>query len=147
MIEQTYGETLEPGDEIGPLVIHPTTEVVRAFLSIWRRAPLAGDDRFTSQEGAARDGLAGPIVPGPMSHSFVTQFISDWAGAYGRLRSLEVNFRRPIQQGEDIKCLGLITDKHEEGEDTVVHIDLFIEDARGDRPLQGVAEVILPTKG
>ncbi len=152
MSDQVCGEDIEPGDEIGPLVKHPDTAQVQAFLSVWSpgRAGSAGNaaamSRFTDAGAAGRDGLAGPILPGNMSQAFLAQLLTDWAGAEGRVKSLDVNFRRPARHGEELKCVGLITDKHDEGDQTVVHIDVFIEDPRGDRPTQGVAEVVIPAR-
>ena len=81
-----------------------------------------------------------------MSQSFLAQLLTDWAGPYGWVRSLDVNFRRPTRHGEELKCIGLITDKEDEGDKTLVRLDVFIEDPRGDRPTQGVAEVLIPTR-
>ncbi len=149
MSEQCYGEDVEPGDEIGPLLKHPDLALVQAYLVSGRGmggGAGGGMSRFTDAEAAGRDGLSGPIVPGPLSQAFLAQLLTDWAGMAGRLRSLDVNFRRPTQQGEELKCLGLVTDKREDGARTIVQLDVFIEDPRGDRPTQGVAEVELPTK-
>jgi hypothetical protein len=148
MIRQVYGADIEVGEEIGPLVKHPDTEQVRRFLTAWSPARSdRGMSRFTDAESAGRDGLAGPILPGNMSQAFLAQLVTDWAGPLGRLLSLDVNFRRPVRHGEELKCIGLVTDKRDEGEETIVHLDLFIEDPRGDRPVQGVAEVVLPAHG
>lgn len=145
MSDQVYGVDIEPGDEIGPLVKNPDLQQVQAYLSAGMRMSAGPASRFTDAEAASREGLGGPILPGPMSQAFLCQLLTDWAGPFGRLKSLDVNFRRPTRHGEELKCIGLITDKHEEQDRTVVHLDVFIEDPRGDRPTQGVAEVVLPT--
>ena len=152
MSSQAYGDDIEAGDEIGPLIKTPHLEQVRAFLSVWN--PQGGSDlsrgdfrsRFLDPEAAARDGLPGPIVPGPMTHAFLGQLLTDWAGPAGRLDTLEVNFRRPVHHNVELKCIGLITDKEADGDTTKVRIDVFIEDPRGDRPVQGVAEVTIPSR-
>jgi acyl dehydratase len=145
--EQLYGADIEPGDEIGPLIKSPDLAQVRAFLSVWRSEERNGElsQRFTTGEGAGNIGFASPIVPGPMSFAFVSQLLTDWAGPLGRVLSLDLNYRRPTRHGEELKCIGLITDTREEGGQTLVKLDVFIEDPRGDRPTQGVAEVSLPT--
>jgi hypothetical protein len=146
MNDQVYGVDVEPGDEVGPLIKRPDLDQVRAYVSAgMRMGPESGGGRFTDARVAEREGLGGPILPGPMSQAFLAQLLTDWAGPLGRLKSLDVNFRRPTRHGEELKCIGLITDKHEEQDRTVVRLDVFIEDPRGDRPTQGVAEVILPT--
>lgn len=147
MAEQLYGADIEPGDEIGPLVKSPDIDQVKAFLGVWRtedRNPSVSA-RFTSGEGTGDIGFSRPIVPGPMSFAFLSQLLTDWAGPQGRVLSLDLNYRRPTRHGEELKCIGLITDTREDGAETIVKLDVFIEDPRGDRPTQGVAEVALPT--
>jgi hypothetical protein len=149
MTDQVYGEEVEPGDEIGPLMKHPDLEMVQKYLGAGRMGSASGagpGGRFTSAEAAQRDGLSGPIVPGPMSQAFLSQLLTDWAGPRGWVKSLDVNFRRPTRHGEPLKCIGLITDKQDEGDQTLVRLDVFIEDPRGDRPTQGVAEVLIPAR-
>lgn len=148
MSEQLYGQGVEFGDEIGPLVKTPTAEQVQHFLAVWTRSDASSGmvGRFTDEKTAKSEGLAGPIVPGNMTQAFVAQLVTDWAGPAGRLRSLDVNFRRPARHGDSLKCVGLVTDKREEGVLTVVKLDVYAEDPRGDRPVQGVAEVELPAQ-
>jgi acyl dehydratase len=145
--DQLYGEDVEAGDEIGPLLKSPDLEQVRAFLAVWRTEERNEglSQRFTTGEGSGNIGFNRPIVPGPMSFAFVSQLLTDWAGPLGRVLSLDLNYRRPTRHGEELKCIGLITDSREEGDKTIVKLDVFIEDPRGDRPSQGVAEVSLPT--
>ena len=147
MSEQIYGQDIDAGDEIGPMVRTPDLEQVQTFLAVWRRTAENQriNGRFTDTAASQRDGFSGPIVPGPMSFAMVSQLLTDWAGPHGRLRSLDVNYRRPTRHGEELKCIGLITDTHEDGAETVVKLDVYIEDPRGDRPTQGVAEVVIPT--
>jgi acyl dehydratase len=150
MTEQVYGDEIDPGDEIGPLMKHPDLESVQRYMNAGRMAGPGGRggaaSRFTSEETARREGFAGPVIPGAMSQSFLSQLLTDWCGPLGWVRSLEVNFRRPTRHGEPLKCLGLITDKEDEGDKTLVKIDVFVEDPRGDRPTQGVAEVLIPAR-
>jgi hypothetical protein len=145
MTGQRYGCDVETGDEIGPVIRAPDIEQVRAYVSIWRRDG-GTPGRFTDASIAGREGLGGPIVPGPMTLAFLAQMLTDWAGPSGRLRRLDLTYRRPIRHGDELRCLGLVTDARDEGEDTVVRLDVFIEDAKGERPTQGVAEVVLPAK-
>lgn len=148
MSGQVYGDDVEAGDEVGPLVKNPDLEQVQRYLSAGRMGGGAGgpSGRFTNEGDARREGLGGPILPGPMSQAFLSQLLTDWAGALGWVRSLEVNFRRPTRHGESLKCIGLVTDKEDEGDKTLVKLDVFIEDPRGDRPTQGIAEVLIPTR-
>ena len=144
---QVFGDDIDPGDEIGPLLKHPDAEAVQRFMVSGMRPEMGGGvNRFTDSEAASREGLSGPILPGYMGQAYLAQLITDWMGPHGRLKSLDVTFRRPIRHGDDLRCIGLITDKRDEDGMTRVHLDVFIEDARGDRPTQGVAEVLVPTR-
>ncbi len=147
---QVRGSDVEFGDEIGPLLKHPTSEHVQAFLSVWSTRPTSSPEgsqmigRFTSAEEAGKEGLAGPIIPGNMSQAFLAQLLTDWMGPEGRLVSLDVNFRRPAHHGQELRCVGLVTDKREEDGRSIVKLDVYVENPEGDRPVQGVAEVSLP---
>jgi len=144
---QRYYEDVEPGDDLGPMERQPTAEQVAAYTNVWGVGAGAAGGRFSDAAAARRDGMDAPIVPGNMSLSFLSQLVTDWAAPLGVLRSLEVNFRRPVRHNEKLRCLGLVTDKEvREGEPSVI-LDVFIEDSRGDRPLQGTAIVVLPQRG
>jgi len=142
-MSQTYFEDVDPGDEIGPLVKEPTKEQILAYVSLSE----VRMGRFTSDQAAQGEGLRGIIVPGNMSMSFVSQLLSDWAGEQGRLTKLEVNFRRMVEPGDRLQCKATITDMETVDGENIVTLDAFIENQNGDRPIQGTAQVILPSKG
>ena len=142
-MSQVYFEDVEPGDEIGPLVKEPTKEQVRDYVSLSELRM----GRFTSDQAAQGEGLRGIIVPGNMSMSFLSQLLTDWAGEQGRLTKLEVNFRRMVEPGDRLECKGTITDMETVDGQNLVTLDAFIENQNGDRPIQGMAQVALPSKG
>ena len=145
MTEQTHFEDVEPGDEFEePWSARP--EAVATFLDIGtQRMNRLG--RFSSEEGARAVGLERPIVPGTMSFAVLTRVVTDWMGTQGRLHSIDVNFRRPITQGDELRALALVTDTYEEDGAGLVKLDVYMENDRGERPLQGVAVVELPRRG
>lgn len=107
----------------------------------------ARDDRFHSQEGAEAVGMRRPIVPGPMSLAVLTKLVTDWMGIDGVLRSLHANFRRPVEQGDELRVLLLITDTDEMSSSAgVVRMDVYLENDRGERPVQGIAVLELPRR-
>ena len=143
MSQKHYEET-ELGDELGPLVKEPTREQIRDYVSL-SEIRLG---RFTSEEAAQGEGLRGIIVPGNMSMSFLSQLLTDWAGMDGRLAKLEVNFRRMVEPGDRLdECKAVVTDMQEVDGQNVVTLDAFIENQKGERPIQGIAEVLLPSTG
>ena len=78
--------------------------------------------------------------------SFLAQLLTDWVGQEGRLAKLEVNFRRMVEPGDHLECKAVITDLSVLDGRNLVVLDAFIENQRGERPIQGIAEVLLPGK-
>jgi acyl dehydratase len=142
-MSQTYFEEVELGDEVGPLVKEPTKEQIRDYVSL-SEVRLG---RFTSDQAAQGEGLRGIIVPGNMSMSFLSQLLTDWAGQRGQLTSLEVNFRRMVEPGDRLECKATVTDMQSVDGQSVVTLDAFIENQKGERPVQGTAQVVLPSRG
>lgn len=142
-MSQLHFDDVELGAEIGPLVKEPTREQVRDYVNL----SAIRMSRFTSDEAAQGEGLRGVIVPGNMSMSFLAQLLTDWAGPHGRLTKLEVNFRRMVEPGDRLQCKAMVTDKQVVDGRALVTLDAFIENQKGERPIQGIAEVLLPTKG
>jgi hypothetical protein len=142
---QVYGESVELGDEIGPLMKSPGLAEVQAFLNV---SPSEGKDhgRFLDAEAAKLVGFESPIVPGSMTQAYLSQLLTDWSAPAGRVLYINVNFRRPANHNDVLRCIGLVTDTREEGDSTVVRLDVFAENDRGERPVQGTAEVVIPTR-
>ena len=142
-MSQTYFEEVELGDEVGPLVKEPTKEQIRDYVSLSE----VRMSRFTSDQAAQGEGLRGIIVPGNMSMSFLSQLLTDWAGQRGQLTSLEVNFRRMVEPGDRLECKATVTDMQSVDGQNIVTLDAFIENQKGERPIQGTAQVVLPSRG
>ena len=146
--EQRYFEDVDPGDEYDSTWT-PETEMVVNYLNASDRFG-GGDGRFTDPEAAKKLGMPGPIVPGAFSLSVLTRIVNDWAGMEGRVRSVDVNFRRPVQHNKELGAKALVTDTDagtasEAGLGRVT-MDVFLENEEGERPVQGTAIVDLPLR-
>ena len=84
MSQQLYYEDVAVGSEIPPLVKHPTAHQ----LAMW--AEVSGDHNpiHFDQDLAQSRGLPGVIVPGQLAGCFLSQLVTDWIGAEGRLSKL-----------------------------------------------------------
>lgn len=151
-MEQRYFEDVELGDEFEE-EITPTLEDVRQYQSLQIGPPREGaprgrggppDGRFDSKEGARSVGLEGPIVPGSMSFSIMSRLVSDWAGVQGRMQTLDISYRRPVQQGDHLRLGSVVTDTTEDEQGARAILDVYMENERGERPVQGTAVVELP---
>lgn len=146
---QRYFEDVAVGDEY-EVHQHPTTEHVLAFLNSNNGRTAPGDGRFSNNADARRMGLERPIVPGTMSTAMITRIVTDWMGPLGRIVSIDVSFRRPVLHNDELRCLATVIDAADDaleaGGPAIVKLDVVLENDRGERPVQGTAEVELPRR-
>lgn len=144
--EQRYFDDVSLGDEFEEIQ-QPTKEHVEQFFG---RTAQSGTDRgdrgsgrFTDTAEARRQGLERPIVPGTMSMAMITRLVTDWMGPLGHIVALDVSYRRPVLHGDRLRSVALVTDAETSPR---VHLDLSLENERGESPLQGTAVVELPVR-
>jgi acyl dehydratase len=143
--EQRYFDDIDPGDEFGEDLVMETPKVLK-YLEIPGSRLSGRPNRFNDPELAKRDGLPGAIVPGVMQLDLMSRVLSDFAGQEGRVGTMEVSFRRSVLHGDRLRALGLVTDTIPGDGEGIVRMDVFFENERGERPLQGTADVVLPTR-
>jgi acyl dehydratase len=140
-----YFDDVEIGDEFEEKESPGKDDVLRFFMmTASARLNGPGDNRFVNDEAGKRLGAEGPIIPGVMSFALLSRLVTDWMGAEGRLDNLDVSFRRPIAHGDNVRLVALVTDT--DAEAASVKLDVYIENERGERPLQGTANVRLPRR-
>jgi len=143
-MEQRYFEDVEPGDEI-ETPWDASQEAVAEFMATRRLA--SGVPPIEDGPEQVRPGFDRPIVPGSMSLAVLSRLVTDWMGPRGRLRSISANYRRPVYRDDRLRALALVTDTEEQdGAEGLVKLDVYLENERGERPLQGVAVVELPRR-
>ncbi len=146
---QRYFEDIEPADEFES-VWDVTKEQVAEFLRVGRPTLAPGASSapnasyFLDDTAASNNGLSRPIAHGGLSTAICMRLVTDWIGPRGWLRSIDASFRRPAMHGDRLRVLGLVTDTDDSGKQATAKIDVYLENERGERPIQGVAEVVLP---
>src|SRR5687767_14333926 len=105
-----------------------------------------GPSYFLDANAAANNGLSRPIAHGGLSTAICMRLITDWIGPRGRLKSIDARFRRPAMHGDRLRVVGLVTDVDANGPEATAKIDVYLENERGDRPIQGAAEITLPRR-
>ncbi|MSQ30446.1 MAG: hypothetical protein EXR64_00235 [Dehalococcoidia bacterium] len=145
---QRYLEDVSVGDMFEETQ-QPTHAQVVEFLDITGLFP--GDARITDAETARAAGLEAAIVPGPMSASMLTRLVTDWMGPLGRVLSLDVSYRRAVWHDDRLRCVALVTDVNGDGDfegtgEGAVHLDVTLENERGEKPVQGTAIVVMPRR-
>ncbi len=145
-MSQPYFEDIDVGDEIESAWTAQREQVLE-YIELEPGGP--ADDtqgRFTDPVRAKKLGFERPIVPGALSMSVLTRLVTDWMGPNGALESIDINFRRPVLHEDELRSLGLIIDTEPAEDGGRVRIDVYFENNRGERPLQGVAVVRLPSR-
>ncbi len=127
-------EEIEIGDEIGPVSYAPTIEDIQRYASVVRMV----DRRFLSQEVAQQRGFQQPIVPGPLSSTFLVRILMEHFSGW-RLQTFAISFRTPIRHGDSLSFWGTVTQKEEQQGSATVHCDVIVENSNGDRAIVGTA--------
>jgi acyl dehydratase len=125
---------IEIGDEIGPVTKTPTTDVVVRYAKVARIT----DQRFINPERAQQTGFSQPIVPGPLSATFLAQIVTDYFPGW-RLKNFQVSFRTPVKHGDTLNLWGNVTEKSGDEADgsATIHCDVVVENQHGDRAIVG----------
>jgi len=142
MAGQIFYEDVEAGQEIPPLVKHPTTR------QLVKWAGASGDfyEIHYDKDFAQAQGLKGVIVHGWLTFSFLGQLLTDWMGEDGRLKKFGVSYRGMNFPGEDIALKGKITRKYITDGEHLVELEIWAENPRGERTTPGRATVALPSR-
>ncbi len=95
---------------------------------------------------AARDtGLEGPVIPAEYKSAFLLGYLRHLAKPDGRVLRLQSAFRRPDYHGNQFTIGGQITRIEQARETREIHLELWIEQAAGDRSVRSSAVISLPT--
>jgi hypothetical protein len=78
-----------------------------------------------------------------MKWSTLGQVVSDWVGNSGWVRSVSCQYRGMDPQGTTWQAKGVVTAKREEGGRKLVEVDVWTENAAGQKTTPGKAVVVL----
>ncbi|MCY3558164.1 MAG: hypothetical protein OXH13_05920 [Chloroflexi bacterium] len=94
---------------------------------------------------AARDtGLDGPVIPAEYKSAFLLGYLRQLVRPDGRILRLQSGFRRPDYHGNRFTIGGQVTrvDSVEGGRE--VNLELWLEQATGERSVRSSAVILLP---
>ena len=142
MTKQIYFEDVEIGSEIPPLEKDPTTQQLVKY------AGASGDfyQIHYDKDFALANKLPGVILHGALKNGFLGQLMTDFAGEYGWLQKLSVQYRGMDQPGSKITARGKVVKKLVEGRRHLIECDIWLENAKGEKTTPGSATVVLPSR-
>ena len=145
---QLYFEDVKVDDELPSVEHTPTTEMASNFFRQDRQeAPR--QSAFTDAAAAGRMGIGGghsTLVPGPLKISWLTKFVSDWAGTDSQITSIRVALRRPDVAGKPLVLSGRVVDKRIEDGRSIVEVEA-VTLADGQPSVRASVQVRLPSRG
>ncbi len=141
-MSQLYYEDVKVDDEMEPLERTPTTDMAIDFFG--RDNPT--NPAFADAEAGKRMGIGGALVPGLLKLSWITQYVSDWAGTGGQVRNLRAAYRRPDVADRPLVLSGRVVDKRVDDGKNIVELEI-VTLAEGQPSTRANVQVELPTKG
>lgn len=141
-MSQLYYEDVNIGDETAPLERVPTTDMAIDFFG--RDNPT--NPAFSDIEAGKRLGVGGALVPGLLKLSWLTQYVSDWAGSEGAVRNLRAAYRRPDVADRPLVLMGRVVDKRIDEGRPIVELEV-VTLAEGEPSTRANVQVELPSRG
>jgi acyl dehydratase len=136
---RVYLDDVKVGDELPPLVKGPIQQI-----QLTRYAGASGDFNpiHQDEEFAKAAGMGGVFAHGMLSMGFVGQVVTDWAGP-GAVRKLNVRFAGLVRLKDTITCRGRVLTTS----GSLVELEVWAENQRGEKVVTGKATVTLPSRG
>jgi len=127
---------LKVGDELPPLVKHPTTRQLVQY------AGASGDfyEIHYDRPFAESNGLPGVILHGLLKAGWLGELVQSWAGPNGFIRHIEASYRGIDQPGVPYRLCGKVVSLEA---DSIVELEIWGEDPEGRRTTLGSARVEL----
>jgi acyl dehydratase len=135
---------VEVGDRIPEWTLERVTpERMRTVAAIFRDPnPVHWDREFSE-----RVGLAGRVVnQSPVNLGYVVNMLLAWTGP-ASLRRLRVEFPAPVLDGDRVMAGGVVKAIHSEDGRRLAECEVWLDRQDGQRAVQGIAVVELPTGG
>jgi len=132
-------DDVQVGDALPELVKSPDrSQLVKYAAGSGDFNPLHFDPDFPQ----ARQ-IGDNIVHGRMKYASLGELVSNWLAHTGRLRTIACQYRGMDMRGATFTCKGVVTGKGEEGGAKLVDLEVWTENAEGQKTTPGTATVVL----
>ena len=134
----TY-DSVEVGEALPSAQRTPSTQNVGRYLG--DRSPKGTPSM--DADAARRMGLPHLIVPGPLKLAYLEHYLRRWLDGGGVLRRLRLSHRRPDFHDETMTLGGAVTRKYEDQGEKALDLEVWIDNAKGERSVRAAATVVL----
>jgi hydroxyacyl-ACP dehydratase HTD2-like protein with hotdog domain len=141
---KVYIEDVKEGMEI------PSLEKVPSTQQLVQWAAGSGDfyQIHYDLEFARSTGLPGLIVHGALKHAFLGQMLWDWvAPSGGKIKRFGCSYRGMDYPGQKEVCRGIVKRVYQQDGEHLVDLEIWVENAEGQKTTPGSATVSLPSRG
>jgi acyl dehydratase len=146
MADQTFFEDVAVGGVIPTLTV--TVDETQMFF--FSAATYNGHRIHYDKTWATEvEGYPSILVHGPLQAALLARAVTDWAGPAGRLVSYAIQNRASAYPGEELRFVGTVTGKRDDGDGGRGLVDLEIRGEKGEAEIlmPGTATVSLPRRG
>ena len=134
-------DAVREGQELPALEKNPgVTQLVKYAAGSGDFNPLHHDYAFPQSKQ-----IGSIIVHGRFKYASLGELVSNWLGHNGRIQKLSCQYRGMDMQGTEWLAKGVVTGKREEDGRKLVDIDVWTENASGQKTTPGKAVVVLDT--
>jgi hydroxyacyl-ACP dehydratase HTD2-like protein with hotdog domain len=146
MADQTFFDDVAVGDAIPTLRV--TVDETQMFF--FSAATYNGHRIHYDKTWATEvEGYPNILVHGPLQAALLARAVTDWAGPAGRLVSYAIQNRASAYPHEELRFVGTVTGKRDDGDSGRGLVDLEIRGEKGEAEvlMPGTATVSLPRRG
>lgn len=114
---------------------------------IWNRYAAVNDefvDIHMDDDAGKAAGYTGAFGMGNLQWAFLHNMLREWIGEDGRIVRVACQFRGPNLKGAVVTARGNVTKVEPAGEESVVDLDVWTENADGTKIAVGQATVAIP---
>ncbi|MDY0067226.1 MAG: MaoC/PaaZ C-terminal domain-containing protein [Steroidobacteraceae bacterium] len=143
MSEPRYFEDVHEGMELPAMTKVVSTTQMFLYSAVTRNAHRIHYD----QNYAHTERLPTILVHGPLQGAQLSAFVTAWMGAGGFLKKFAYSNRGMAFPGEPLTFKGRVVKKHHLDGRPAVDLEVWEENAKGERLAPATATVLLPSRG
>ena len=110
----------------------------------WNRFAAVNDEFVPihmNDEAGQAAGYPGAFGMGNLQLSYLHCLLRDWLDDHGRIREIDVRYRRPALQGSINRACGKVTSVETAGGQIILQLDVWVEDHKREKLTTGSAVV------
>ncbi len=140
---QRYFEDVKEGEEIPPYTVKAGYMELNRFAGANDELiPIHMDPDYSKNVAKLPD----VIVMGNLKLAYMGNAIMNWAGSEAWIKKIEVSYRKMDVVNEKLTARGFVKAKRKAGNESLVDVEVWVENGKGEKTTPGMAVVALPSR-